>query len=138
LLTDTHRLDLSASCPTAREPWNESELQRSDHRFGGVSDDDEQLGWIGVDRGKRLGVGREVPAVTVLPDLIGGDQCDDRRDVVGDSPSNGKLSAGLADARQGFDPVSLTERGRARAGVPPPQRFSGPVELRLRGVSRCR
>jgi hypothetical protein len=38
----------------------------------------------------------QVPAVAILPDLIGGDQRDDRRDVVGDSPSDDKLSAEVA------------------------------------------
>jgi hypothetical protein len=34
----------------------------------------------------------QVPAVAILPDLIGGDQ----RDVVGDRPSDDKLSAEVA------------------------------------------
>jgi hypothetical protein len=45
--------------------------------------------------------------------LIGGDQRDDRRDVVGDSPSNDKLSAEVADPRQRFDLVILPKTDAA-------------------------
>jgi hypothetical protein len=92
---DAHRLDLGSQSTASRQSRDERHLQSPDDSPSRVGHSHQQLRRVGVDDSEGPLVGRQIAAVARGSDLIGGDQIDDRSDVIGHgSPDVVGLAAG--------------------------------------------